>query len=175
MPTTSRSIRSKAQQKILSRRALVTAVRRLKREGRKIVFTNGCYDLLHVGHVTLMERAKSLGDVLVVAINSDRSVRALKGPTRPVVEQGQRARELAALCDVDFVTVFDEPTPYRLIALLKPNVLVKGADWSLKGVVGRDVVRRAGGRVVRIPLVSGFSTTKLIERIANAAKKDMER
>ena len=148
-----------------SHASLARLMSRLKRAGKRIVFTNGCYDLLHVGHVALLERAKRLGDVLVVAINSDRSVKRLKGPRRPIVPEGERARVLAALSSVDLVTIFDEPTPARLIALLKPDVLVKGADWASGRIVGEDVVRRNGGRVVRVPLVAGSSTTKLIERI----------
>ena len=151
--------------KIHARRALAGIIRHLKREGRRVVFTNGCFDLLHLGHVTLLERSKRLGDVLIVAINSDRSVRVLKGESRPIVHERDRARLLAALSVVDYVTIFDEPTPYRLIAQLKPDLLVKGADWAFKGVVGRDLLKRSGGRVVRVPLVSGYSTTKLVERI----------
>ena len=146
---------------ILSHRRLASTIVRLKRTSRRIVFTNGCFDLLHVGHATLLERAKRLGDVLVIGLNSDRSVRAIKGPQRPFVSERDRARLLAALACVDYVTIFDEPTPYELIRLLKPDILVKGADWALKGVVGREVVRR----VVRIPLVAGYSTTKLLERV----------
>ena len=151
--------------KILSRRALAAAIRLLKEQGSEVVFANGCFDLLHVGHVTLLERAKRLGDILVVGINSDRSVRALKGPSRPLVPEQDRARLLAALACVDYVTIFDQPTPYHVIAALKPDVLVKGADWPTAGIVGRELVRRTGGRVVRIPLVSGYSTTRLISRI----------
>ena len=157
--------------KIQARRSLAVILRHLKRQGRKVVFTNGCYDILHVGHLTLLERAKRLGDVLVVAINSDRSVRALKGDTRPLVSKRDRARLLAGLSVVDYVTAFDEPTPHRLIAALKPNVLVKGADWSLTGVVGRELIKRSGGRVVRVPLVSGYSTSKLVERIQRLAAR----
>lgn len=153
-------------QKIYSRRRLAQAVRRLKRQRRRIVLTNGCFDLLHVGHVALLEHAKRLGDVLIVAINSDRSVRALKGPRRPIVPHRDRARLIAALSSVDYVTVFDEPTPSRLIALLKPDVLVKGADWSARGIVGQEVVKRLGGRVIRVPLLDGYSTTRLLARIA---------
>lgn len=152
--------------KILPRQALAAAVRLFKQQGAKVVFANGCFDLLHVGHVTLLERARKLGDVLVVGINSDRSVGRLKGSTRPIVGQQDRARLLAALACVDYVTVFDEPTPYQVIAALKPSVLVKGADWPVSGIIGRELVKRTGGRVVRIPLVSGYSTTKLISRIA---------
>ncbi len=139
--------------------------RHWKQQGKRIVFTNGCFDLLHVGHASLLERAKRLGDVLVVAINSDRSVKRLKGPRRPIVPEADRARMLAALSSVDVVTIFDAPTPYNLITLLKPHVLVKGADWATGKIVGEDVVSRYGGRVVRVPLVSGRSTSQLMARI----------
>lgn len=129
------------------------------------MFTNGCFDLLHVGHVTLLERARRFGDILVVAINSDRSVRIVKGRTRPLVPQSARARVLAALACVDYVTMFDEPTPFRLLAVLKPDVLVKGADWGIREIVGRGLVEGWGGRVVQVPLVSGYSTSRLVERI----------
>jgi D-beta-D-heptose 7-phosphate kinase/D-beta-D-heptose 1-phosphate adenosyltransferase len=119
----------------------------------------------------LLERAKRLGDVLIVAINSDRSVRTLKGAPRPVVPQRDRARLLAALASVDYVTVFNEATPFRLIAALKPDALVKGADWALTDVVGRRVLRRYGGRVVRIPLVNGHSTTRLLNRIGRLLRR----
>jgi D-beta-D-heptose 7-phosphate kinase/D-beta-D-heptose 1-phosphate adenosyltransferase len=140
-------------------------VQHLKRSGQRVVLTNGCFDLLHVGHIALLERAKRLGDVLVVAVNSDRSVKRLKGPQRPIVPEGERARVLAALACVDAVTLFDEDTPARLIARLCPDVLVKGADWAAGQIIGEKAVRRAGGRVVRIPLVRGRSTSDLIARI----------
>ena len=153
------------QQKVRSCRSLVATVRRLREQGHRIVFANGCFDLLHVGHVTLLERAKRLGDILIVAINSDHSVRALKGAHRPVMPQQDRARLLAALSSVDYVTIFDDPTPYQLIKVLQPDVLVKGADWRLGGIVGHELIQRRGGRVVRIPLVDGCSTTQLLNRI----------
>ncbi len=130
-----------------------------------MVFTNGGFDLLHVGHAVLLERAKRLGDILIVGINSDRSIRGLKGPERPIVPQADRARLLAALASVDYVTIFDAPTPLQLITQLKPDVLVKGADWRTAGVVGQEVVQRAGGKVVLLPLVRGRSTTKLVSRL----------
>lgn len=159
-----------SQRNILGLAALTTRVRYLRRQGKKVVFANGCFDLLHPGHVTLLERAKLLGDVLIVAINSDRGVRKLKGPNRPILDASDRATMLAALESVDYVTVFNEPTPYRFIAALEPDVLIKGADWSAGEIVGSDVVKRRGGKVVRVPLVSGFSTTTMIERIARYAK-----
>ncbi len=151
---------------MLSIAALARAVRRAQARGKTVVFTNGCFDLLHAGHVILLERAKRLGDLLIVAINSDRSVRALrKGPNRPITPQRDRARVLSALACVDYVTIFDEPTPQRAIERLQPDVLVKGADWGPWAIVGSDVIRRRGGRVVRLPLLKGYSTTRLIERI----------
>ena len=160
---------ARLRDKIRSPRLLASVVRQLRRQGRRVVFTNGCFDLLHVGHVSLLEQAKGLGDVLIVALNSDRSVRALKGPARPVVRQDDRALVLAALSCVDYVTIFDERTPQRLITELKPDVLVKGADWSAQEIVGAEVVRRSGGRVVRVQLVNGYSTTKLVQRIGQGA------
>ena len=154
-----------AQRKIKSAAALARIIRQARARGHRIVFTNGCYDLLHAGHVALLERAKQYGDRLIVAINSDRSVRALKGLQRPVVSQRNRALLLAALESVDYVTIFDDPTPQRLIERLKPHVLIKGADWSAGEIVGRAVVEHAGGRVVRVPLLKGYSTSRLIARI----------
>ncbi len=129
------------------------------------VLTNGCFDLLHAGHVLLLETARREGDRLIVAINSDRSVRELKGPTRPVLPEMERAETLAALECVDAVLIFDEPTPAEAIQALIPDVLVKGSDWGETAIVGRDVVEAAGGRVVRVPLVADRSTTAVIARI----------
>jgi D-beta-D-heptose 7-phosphate kinase/D-beta-D-heptose 1-phosphate adenosyltransferase len=137
---------------------------RLRAEGKKLVFTNGCFDLLHPGHIQSLEAARALGDALVVAINTDRSVSANKGAGRPVINQGERAELLDALEAVDYITFFDEPTPRDLIAALVPDVLVKGADWGEGEVVGEREVVAAGGRVVRIPLAAGYSTTNLINR-----------
>jgi D-beta-D-heptose 7-phosphate kinase/D-beta-D-heptose 1-phosphate adenosyltransferase len=134
-------------------------------QGRTVVFTNGCFDLLHAGHVKLLERAKQCGDLLIVGINSDRSVRALKGAGRPIVAVRERALLIAALESVDYVTVFNDATPQRLVKRLRPHVLIKGADWSADQIVGREIVHKAGGRVIRIPLVKGYSTSQLIERI----------
>jgi D-beta-D-heptose 7-phosphate kinase/D-beta-D-heptose 1-phosphate adenosyltransferase len=130
-----------------------------------VVFTNGCFDLLHEGHLEVLERARALGDHLVVGLNSDASVRALKGPDRPVLPASERARLLTALDTVDLVVVFDAPTPAGLIAQLGPDVLVKGADWTEADIVGADLVRRRGGSVARIPLVPGHSTSALLARI----------
>jgi D-beta-D-heptose 7-phosphate kinase/D-beta-D-heptose 1-phosphate adenosyltransferase len=136
-----------------------------KAEGRRVVLTNGCFDLLHGGHLALLEEARSLGDVLVVALNSDRSVRQIKGPSRPLTPEGERAETLLALEAVDRVVLYDEPTPDALIRALLPEVLVKGADWAEDEIVGRDTVEAAGGRVVRVELLPGRSTSSLVERI----------
>ena len=144
---------------------LAGVVRRANARGCRVVFTNGCFDLLHAGHVTLLEHAKRQGDLLIVGLNSDRSVRALKGPGRPVFSQRDRALLLAALQSVDYVTIFTERTPQRLIERLRPDVLMKGADWGAGQIVGSDVVRRKGGRIVRFPLLKGSSTTNIIQRI----------
>jgi D-beta-D-heptose 7-phosphate kinase/D-beta-D-heptose 1-phosphate adenosyltransferase len=160
---------SAARHKLASSRALSGIIRRAKARGRRVVFTNGCFDLLHAGHITLLEHAKRQGDLLIVAVNSDRSVRALKGPGRPVLPERDRALLLAGLESVDYVTVFDAPTPRRLIEQIVPDVLMKGADWAADDIVGSDVVRAGGGRVVRCPLVKGYSTTALIQRIKKTA------
>jgi rfaE bifunctional protein nucleotidyltransferase chain/domain len=135
--------------------------------GQIVVFTNGCFDLLHRGHVHLLREAKAAGDLLIVAVNSDRSVKAIKGPTRPVFSETDRIELIAALEMVDYVILFDEPDPYSLIAAIKPNILVKGGDWGADEVVGADIVEREGGRVVLVPYLKGYSTTKIIERIRN--------
>lgn len=136
-----------------------------KAEGLLVVLTNGCFDLLHGGHLALLEKARSLGDVLVVALNSDRSVRRIKEPSRPLTPEGERAEILLALEAVDRVVLYDEPTPDVLIRALVPDVLVKGADWAEDEIVGRDTVEAAGGRVVRVDLLPGRSTSSLVERI----------
>lgn len=155
----------------LSREQLLERVLLLKKANRRVAFTNGCFDLLHPGHVALLEHGRSLGDVLVVGLNSDRSVRLVKGPHRPLVPEEERAEVLAALAAVDFVTIFDEPTPRELIAALLPHVLVKGADWGPDAIVGREEVEAGGGRVVSAELEPGWSTSCLIqtvrERFAN--------
>ena len=147
------------------------AVRRARQDGRRVVFTNGCFDLLHPGHVRYLAAARGAGDLLVVGINSDRSVRALKGPGRPVQTEEARAEVLAALASVDHVVVFDAPTPLALIESLAPDVLVKGADWAADEIVGGDLVRARGGKVVRVRLVAGESTTRLVKRSRRGAKR----
>jgi rfaE bifunctional protein nucleotidyltransferase chain/domain len=136
-----------------------------RRDGKTVVLTNGCFDLLHRGHVHILREAKALGDILIVAINSDRSVKAIKGPSRPVLSQSDRTELLAAMEMVDYVALFDEPDPYDLIAAVRPNVLVKGGDWGSDQIVGADIVKRNGGKVAVIPYLKGFSTTEIIERI----------
>jgi rfaE bifunctional protein nucleotidyltransferase chain/domain len=147
---------------------ITTAVRTrstLRDEGRRVVFTNGCFDLLHPGHLHLLESARASGDFLIVGVNSDRSVREIKGPDRPVLSESERAANLAALECVDCVVVYDEPTPLRLIEALRPDVLVKGADWAADAIVGREIVEGSGGEVRRIDLVKGRSTTAVLGRI----------
>jgi D-glycero-beta-D-manno-heptose 1-phosphate adenylyltransferase len=151
--------------KIVSQDELIAIAAREKAAGRRVVFTNGCFDLIHPGHVRCLAEARALGDFLVVAVNSDRSVRGNKGPERPLVPERDRAEVLAALASVDYVTIFDERTPRDLIARVLPSILVKGADWALDQVVGREEVEAAGGRVVSISLAQGYSTTNLVERI----------
>jgi rfaE bifunctional protein nucleotidyltransferase chain/domain len=157
--------------KIVSQDELVQIAAREKREGRRVVFTNGCFDLLHPGHVRCLADAQRLGDLLIVAVNSDQSVRGNKGEERPLVPQQDRAEVIAALASVDYVTIFDEPTPRGLIARVLPSILVKGADWALDQVAGREEVEAAGGQVISIPLAQGYSTTRLVEKIRNTAPK----
>ena len=145
---------------------LVPIRARLRREGKKVVFTNGCFDLLHGGHVRLFHEAKKKGDVLIVALNSDASVRRLKGPTRPIFPLRERFEILAAIADIDYLTSFGEPTPQKIIAALLPDVLVKGGDWGPNEIVGRAEVEAAGGRVARIRYYEGHSTSSIIRRIA---------
>lgn len=143
---------------------------RLRQERRRVVFTNGCFDLLHPGHVRYLEEARALGDALIVALNSDRSVRELKGDKRPILAEAERAEVMGALRCVDYVLVFDEPTPQRVIATLLPDVLVKGGDWSIDTIVGREEVEAAGGKVLSLPFVDGVSTSEVIERIVSRFK-----
>ncbi|HJW29262.1 MAG TPA: D-glycero-beta-D-manno-heptose 1-phosphate adenylyltransferase [Saprospiraceae bacterium] len=137
----------------------------LQATGKKIVFTNGCFDLIHTGHTRYLAKAKSFGDLLIVAVNSDSSVRMIKGEKRPINTQAERAETLAALESVDFVTIFDEPDPHKIISDLQPDVLVKGGDWPIEKIIGRDIVEARGGKVVNVPYVEGASTTGIIEKI----------
>lgn len=143
-----------------------------KREGKKIVTTNGTYDLLHVGHLKVFEKAKSLGDVLIVGINSDKSVQGYKGPKRPIVTEKERAKLIAGLASVDYVLVFDEPTPAEWLAVVKPHVHVKGGDWKKENMPEWPVVEKYGGKMVRVPVIEGRSTTNIIEKVLEAYKQN---
>jgi len=148
--------------KILSLKRLLAV---LRKRGKTIVFTNGCFDIIHVGHIRYLKKAKALGDVLVVGLNSDASIRKIKGDRRPIVSEKERAEVLSALGMVDYIVIFSEPTPLRLIKAIQPDVLVKGADWPEKEIVGADVVKARGGRVARIRLAKGRSTTDIIQKV----------
>ncbi len=148
--------------KLKKLKTLLNLVRR-NRQRRRIVFTNGCFDLLHLGHIRLLEKAKRLGDTLIVGLNSDRSVRRLKGPARPINPESARAELLSALKAVDYVVIFQEDTPEKVIRTLRPDILVKGGDWKRKGVIGQDFVASYGGKTVLLPLVKGYSTTRLYD------------
>jgi len=158
------------QKKILSRGDLLAERARLRAGGKTLVFTNGVFDLLHVGHVRYLEQARALGDALVVAVNSDASVRELKGANRPLTTESDRAEVLAALAAVDYVTIFDELSPRALIVELLPDVLVKGGDYALDEIHGREEVEAAGGRVVSLPFVEGASTSAIIERMKKSGQ-----
>jgi len=150
--------------KLYERAALIAARGNWKKEGKRVVFTNGCYDLLHPGHIRLLEQARSLRDILILALNSDDSVRRLKGPTRPLLSERDRAEVASGLAAVDAITVFDEDTPRELIAAVLPDVLVKGADWA-HWIAGREEVEAAGGQVMALALEPGYSTTGIVEEI----------
>ncbi len=151
--------------KIFSGEMLQEQLSGLRRAGKTIVFTNGCFDILHVGHVRYLREAKKLGDILVLALNSDASVRAIKGEKRPLVPEDERADIMAALGSVDYVILFDDPTPQQLIEYLKPDILVKGGDWAEAAIAGADFVKATGGKVITIPLTEGRSTTNIVEKI----------
>lgn len=151
--------------RVVTQEELLSRVAEAKAAQRRIVFTNGCYDLLHPGHTRLLEKARELGDVLVLALNSDRSVRANKGAGRPIVNEEERGEVAAALAAVDYVVLFDDPTPREIIAKILPDVLVKGGDWGPEEIIGREEVEAAGGRIVSIPFESGYSTSSIIERV----------
>lgn len=151
--------------KIYSREKLKKEIDRLRNEGKKIVFTNGCFDILHVGHTRYLKEAKKQGDILILGLNSDESVRTLKGEKRPFIPVNERADVVASLESVDYVTIFHELTPLELIEYLKPDVIVKGGDWKEEEVVGRESVKKWGGRVIIIPEIKGSSTTNIIEKI----------
>jgi len=153
------------KKKVISWDAIRQIADELKSKGQRIAFTNGCFDILHLGHIELLEFAHAQGDVLIVGVNSDASIRRLKGAGRPVLNAEQRSRILAALECVDYVVIFDDDTPYELIARIRPSVLVKGGDYVPDTIVGRDIVEGAGGRVVVFPLIAGNSSSQLIEKI----------
>ncbi len=158
--------------KILKLTDLIQMVKDLRKSGKQIVFTNGCFDILHVGHVRYLVAARSEGDVLVVGLNSDASVKSIKPDDRPIVTQAQRAEVLAGLTFVDFITIFDESDPLALISAIKPDILVKGADWKEKEIVGADVVTAYSGKVVRVEVVPGISTSRIIRRIIKRFQKE---
>jgi rfaE bifunctional protein nucleotidyltransferase chain/domain len=149
--------------KILTKNKLSSLVRRLKAQGKRIAFTNGTFDILHLGHVTYLQKARTFGDVLIVGVNTDRSVKTYKNPNRPVNSQQDRIKVLTALACVDYAVLFNDPTPMKLIMEIKPDVLVKGADWAIKDIVGAREVISWGGKVKRIPLVNGRSSTRVIK------------
>jgi D-beta-D-heptose 7-phosphate kinase/D-beta-D-heptose 1-phosphate adenosyltransferase len=151
--------------KIKTVRELLPLLAILRAAGKKLVFTNGCFDILHTGHTRYLAKAKAFGDVLVVAVNSDSSVRLIKGEKRPVNPEADRMEILAALESVDFVTIFDEPDPYRIISEIQPDVLVKGGDWQIEKIIGGDIVEARGGRVISVGYIEGASTTGTIEKI----------
>jgi len=155
------------KEKIKKREALKKILTTHQKQGKKVVFTNGCYELIHVGHVRYLEQAKRYGDILVVAVNSDSSTRKLKGEKRPLLPEQERAEILSALGCVDYVVIFDEVDPLSIITYLKPDVLVKGGDWTVDTIIGRDVVEASGGKVISLPYIEGTSTStsKIIERI----------
>ncbi len=160
-------------EKIKGSEDLAKVLRDLRADGRKVVFTNGCFDLLHIGHLRYLKRARALGDILVVGVNTDSSVQSLKGPERPILPLEERMEILSCLECVDYVTSFEETTPLELISLLKPDVLVKGGDWTKETVIGKEVVEDLGGEVVILPFVEGNSTSNLIETILKRyAKRD---
>ena len=152
-------------EKVLAREDLPVRVNELRQRGLRIVFTNGCFDILHPGHLSYLQKARSLGDVLIVGINSDRSVKELKGNLRPIFDQDERCELLSGLESVNFITIFDESTPRDLIKVILPDVLVKGGDWSLEQIVGREEVEGSGGRVVSLPYEEGYSSSAIIQRI----------
>ena len=158
-----------AAEKVLDRNTLKEKVDSLHKAGKRVVFTNGCFDLIHIGHIRLLQTAREKGDCLVVAVNSDSSVQQIKEPGRPLMPEGERAEVVAALGCVDWVTIFAEPDPLVLIRLLTPDVLVKGTDWSEEEIVGAPDVREAGGQVLRIPLVPEVSTSVILEKVRTAA------
>ena len=158
--------------KIISITSLKRKIRRLKQNGKRIVFTNGCFDILHYGHVKYLQDARRKGDCLVVAVNSDSSIKKIKAKNRPVIAQNDRLKTVAALASVDFVVLFKDDNPLRLIKALKPDILIKGADWSKQKIIGADFVASYGGKVLTVNLVKGRSTSALIEKIVRHFSKE---
>lgn len=158
-------------EKVLSLKRLILELAPLRKKKKKVVFTNGCFDIIHAGHVRYLKKARSLGDVLVVGLNSDSSIGKIKGPTRPIVPEKERAEVLSAIMAVDYVVLFNEPSPIKLIEAIKPDVLVKGSDWAAHEIVGGDTVKAYGGKIARVRLVKGRSTTNIIKRILELHKK----
>ena len=156
----------KFSDKIKNSETLARIVSDLKAKGEKVVFTNGCFDIIHVGHVDYLSKARQMGDILVIGLNSDTSVRRLKGKGRPINKEEDRAKVLSALYFVDYVTIFNEDTPDRLIRKIKPDILVKGGDWQMKDIVGASFIKSYGGKVATVPFVKGFSTTSLIKKMS---------
>lgn len=154
-----------ANSKIKTLRSIVPIIRSLQKRGKKVAFTNGCFDILHRGHVMYLSIARRKGDALVVGLNTDKSVRKIKGPSRPIQPERDRAEVLSALQCVDYVVLFNESTPYRLIKAICPDILVKGNDWPRDKIVGRDIVEARGGKVVRVPLLKGRSTTRIVKKL----------
>jgi D-beta-D-heptose 7-phosphate kinase/D-beta-D-heptose 1-phosphate adenosyltransferase len=153
--------------KLRSLDEIISITTQARQKGKAVVFTNGCFDLLHRGHVHLLRQAKAAGDLLIVALNSDRSIKTIKGPARPILPEADRAELIGAMEMVDYIVIFDEPDPYKLIAAIQPTVLVKGGDWSETEIIGADLVAQWGGRVAVVPYLKGFSTSEMIERIRN--------
>jgi rfaE bifunctional protein nucleotidyltransferase chain/domain len=159
---------------VLMRNNLIEIRQQLKKTGKRVVFTNGCFDILHRGHVDYLSKARALGDILIVGVNTDASVKRLKGANRPIVQEDDRATVLAALAVVDYVCLFDEDTPYELIRALVPDILVKGADWSVSDIVGKDIVEAAGGTVHTIEFLPNRSTTNIIQKIVQTVSPRSE-
>ena len=151
--------------KIIKSDDISSKIQTLRKNGKRIVFTNGCFDILHAGHVRYLAAAGAEGDILIVGLNSDKSVKLIKGNKRPIISQAHRAEVLAALEPVNYVTIFNEPDPFKLICRIKPDVLVKGADWEEKDIIGADIVKKNGGRIVRVDIVQQISTSDIIQRI----------
>jgi len=154
--------------KLVTLKTLKSCLKNLKKRGKKIVFTNGCFDILHFGHVAYLKKCRALGDILVVGLNSDSSVKKIKGKTRPVNRQIERGAVLSALQFVDYVVIFTEKTPENLIRAISPSILAKGGDWRKKDIVGNSFVKKSGGKTVVIPYIKGFSTTRILERLKHA-------